>query len=549
MTALAKVLAIALSVSSIQGAYGAPEKLSANQVLYMGNGAEPKDLDPSLITGEPEGNVVNNLFEGLVSLDDNLNPTPGMAESWTLSSDGKVYTFKIRKNAKWSDGKDITADDFVWSWTRTLDPMTASEYAYQLYYVVNGEAYNTGKMKDPKQLGLKAVDSHTFQVTLANPTPFFLKLAAFYTLYPTPKHVVTKFNMSQWTKEGNMVSNGPYKLVEWKLNRHIKVVPNEFYWDKDKVKLKEVYFYPTENSDTEEKMFLSGKLHITSTVPSVRIPFYEADLKKKGDSSVYQAHAQLASYFYRFNTKRKPTDDWRVRRALALTIDRRALIKNVLHGAQIPATSFTPALNGYSYKSDLPESVSPAAIAEAKKLLAEAGYPEGKGMPPVDILYNTLEAHKKIAVAIQSMWKTNLGINVGLFNQEWKVYLDTEKRMDYTISRAGWVADYPDPNTFLDLFVTGGGNNKTGWSNKDYDNYIKMAGQTADESKRLEDFQKAEAILMKEMPMLPIYFYSRARLVSRQLRVLKNGTSGVWVPNLIDRIVFKNFVLVDSQAS
>ncbi len=543
MTAFARFLGIAIvSVVFLNTSCTCEDKSSKGQVLHVGNGSEPKDLDPSLATGEPESNVINNVFEGLVSLNETtLQPAPAIAESWTISPDGKIYTFYLRKDAKWSDGKEITAEDFVWSWTRVLEPLTASEYAYQLYYIKNGEDYNKGKIKDSSQLGIKALDKYTLQVELANPTPFFLKLASFYTLYPTPKQSVTKFKGQEWTKEGNMICNGPYKLVEWKLNRYIKVVPNEHYWDTKSVRFKEIYFYPTENSDTEEKMFLSGKLHITNTVPPLRVPYYQ-----KINDPNFKAPPQLATYFYFFNVKRKPTNDARVRRALSLVIDRKSIVENILHGGQIPATSLTPSVNGYFYKNeDLPESVSPTAIAEAKQLLKEAGYPDGKGLPPIDIHYNTLEAHKKIAVAIQSMWKKNLGINVGIYNQEWKVYLDTQIKMDFTISRRGWVADYPDPNTFLDLFVTDGGNNKTGWSNKEYDNYIHLAGQTMDEQKRFDYFHKAEAILLKELPLLPIYFYTKPRLRTPNLRKLQDGKYVDWEFGVLDRIVYKNFVLVD----
>lgn len=546
MKAIARFLSISLSVVMLHEVQAVNYKPSANQILNLGNGAEPRELDPALATGEPEGNILDNIFEGLASLDNKtLEPTPGVAESWTISKDGKTYTFKIRKDAKWSDGKSLTAHDFVWSWTRTLMPMTASEYAYQLYYIKNGEAFNKGKIKDASTLGVKAIDDHTLEVVLDHPTPFFLKLTSFRTLYPTPKHVVTKFPGQDWTKEGNMVSNGPYKLAQWKLNRHIKVVENEHYWDKSSPRMKEIFFYPTENSDTEEKMFLSGKLHITNTVPSLRVPFYEKTSKTQGDSSIYRSAPQLASYFYWINVKRKPMDDKRVRRALALTIDRTEIVRNVLHGGQLPASSFTPTVHGYSYKSNIPPTVTPASIAEAKKLLADAGYPEGKGMPRIEIHYNTLEAHKKIAVAIQSMWKKNLGIDVGIFNQEWKVYLDTQKKFDFTLSRGGWVADYPDPNTFLDIFVTGGGNNHTQWSNKEYDNFIDLAGQTLDEKKRFEYFQKAEGILMDELPLLPIYFYTRQRLVYPDLKVVENGKYVKWTPNIIDRTVYKGFSLVE----
>ena len=387
--------------------------------------------------------------------------------------------------------------------------MTAAEYAYQLYYIKNGEQFNKGQLKDPSLVGVKALDPYTLQVELVNPTPFFLKLTAFHALNPVPPHVVSKFPGQEWTKEGNLVSNGPFKLTEWKLNRHIRLEANPFYWDRAAVKLKDIYFYPTENVDTEEKMFTAGKLHITNTVPTLRTPYYAQMAKQAKGYQPYKDTPLLASYFYRFNVKRKPTDDWRVRRALALTIDRKAIVERIMHGGQIPATTFTPPVIGYSFKGDLPDNVTPAAIAEAKKLLAEAGYPEGKGLGKIEILYNTNEGHKKIAVAIQDMWKKNLGIDVGLFNQEWKVYLDTQRRMDFTISRAGW------------------------------------AGQTLDQAKRFENFHKAEAILMKELPVLPIYFYTYNRLVSEHIKMIENGQFREWSANIMQRFVYKNFAMVD----
>lgn len=521
--------------------------LAKDQSLVIGNGAEPKELDPALATGDVEAHVLDNLFEGLVALDhETLQPIPAMAESWTVSPDGKKYVFKIRPNARWSDGKEITAEDFVWSWERALTPMTAAEYAYQLYYIKNGEKFNKGQIKDPKQLGVKATDKLTLEVELENPTPFFLQLAAFHTLNVVPKHVVTKFSGQDWTKEGNLVSNGPYKLKEWKLNRHIILVPNEYYWDKDAVKLTQLTFSPTENADTEEKMFISGKLHMTSTVPTLRIPYYRAQENKNVDAyHPFKLTPQLASYFYRFNVKRKPTDDLRVRRALSLAIDRKAIVERILQGGQTPATSFTPPVMGYSFKGDMPDTVTPAAIAEAKKLLAEAGYPDGKGLPSIEILYNTNEAHKKIAVAIQDMWKKNLGIDAVLFNQEWKVYIDAQRKMNFTVSRSGWIGDYPDPNTFLDMFLTNGGNNLTGWSNKDYDENIHLAGQTLDQQKRFEYFHKAEAILLKELPVLPIYFYTKNTLVSEHMKRFKDGKIVDWTSNIINRLTLKNVVVAD----
>lgn len=523
--------------------------ISKQQILHVGNGAEPKELDTAIATGLIEAHILDNLFEGLTTIDPfTTEPIPGVAESWTLSQDAKTYTFKIRKNALWSDGKEITADDFVWSWTRVLNPTTASEYAYQLYYVKNAESFNKGKMKDPKQLGFKVLDKYTLQVQLENPTPFFLRLTAFHTLYPTPKHVIEKFPGQDWTRDSHIVSNGAFKLAEWKLNQHVKLVANENYWDKSAVQLKEIYVYPTENIDTEEKNFTAGKIHMTFTVPALRIPFYKDMISKKPDAyHVFKADPFLAVYFYRFNVTRKPMDNPMVRRALALTIDRKLLVENVLKGGQTPARSFTPPVANYSFKGNLPESVSDKDIKEAKNLLTQAGYPDGKNMPKIEILYNTDADNKRIAVAIQGMWKKNLGIDVGLFNQEWKVYLDSQNKLNYDIARARWVGDYPDPNTFLDMFVTNGGNNNTGWSNKQYDEWIAKAAAQKDQGLRYEAFKKAEEILMKELPVVPIYIFTNTKLVSEKVKMYNPKTKEIsaWKSDIMDRQNYKYYVMAD----
>ncbi|MEZ4743078.1 MAG: peptide ABC transporter substrate-binding protein [Bdellovibrionota bacterium] len=523
-------------------------KLAKNQVLRLGNGAEPKELDPAKATGAPEGKILDSIFEGLVTLDPyTMEPVPGVAESWSLSKDGKTYTFKIRKDAKWSDGKPLTANDFVWSWKRALSPKIASEYAYQLYYLKDGESYNKGKATADK-VGVSAKDKQTLVVTLESPTPFFLRLCAFRTLYPTPRHVVEKYPDQEWTKEEHIVSNGPFKLVEWKINRHIKVVKNPNYWDAKSIKLNEAYFMPIEQQDTAEKTFFAGGLDLTTTVPSLKIPSYKKEIAKHpGEYHPYKSNPYLGVYYYRFNVTKKPTNDVRVRRALAMTVDRKLIVERVTRGGQIPATSFTPPNTaGYTFKGELPVSVTPEVIKEAKKLLADAGYPNGKGLPPIEILYNTNEDHKKVAIAIQSMWKKNLGIDVKLYNQEWKVYLDSQQKMNYTISRAGWIGDYPDPNTFLDMWLTGGGNNQTGWSNKKYDSLIAEAKLLTSTKERYGKFMEAEKILLDELPVLPIYIYTNNRLVSEKLKMFgKDGKLTEWTPNIEDKLFLKNYALVN----
>ena len=521
------------------------QDLHQNQTIQIGNGAEPKDLDPAIVTGVPEAHIVENLFEGLTTLDPFTQEVlPGVATSWTVSQDGRSYTFHLRPDAKWSDGTALTAKDFLFAWERVLNPKTASEYAYQLHPIKGAEHYNKGQTKDFSQVGVKALSDQELLVTLENPIAFFLQLTAFHTLFPTPSQVITKLkDQTQWTRPEHMVSNGPFRLNTWRMNQEIKLVKNEHYWDKDNVFLQESIFLPIENADTEEKKFISGEIHMTSGLPPHRIPQYTKD-----KSQDFQAHPLLASYFYYFNTEQKPTNDKRVRRALALAIDRQAIVEKITKGGQIPAVQFTPPqVGGYSYQGPktLPTGTpSQEHIQEAKKLLAEAGYPEGKGLPTLQILYNTGDAHKKVALAIQSMWKKNLNIEAELFNQEWKVYLDTMLKGQYTVARGGWTADYSDPNTFLDLWVTGGGNNRTRWSSKTYDQWIEEAAKTQDHNQRNQIFQKAESLLLEELPILPIYIYTKTNLVSQKIRMIqKNGELSPWTSNPSDRIQLKYYAI------
>jgi oligopeptide transport system substrate-binding protein len=478
------------------------------QIINIGNGAEPKDLDPHIVTGVPEHHILQNLFEPLVSKDPKtLQPVPGVAESWTLDKSGKVYTFKLRKNAVWSNGDPVTAEDFVYSWQRLLKPETASEYAYQAYYLVNGEEYNKGTVKDPNQVGVKAIDKNTLQVTLKNPTPFFLGLLYHHSLYPVHKGTVEK-HKAQWTRKENIVTNGAFVLDAWQINKVVTLKKNEKYWDAAKVTLTQANFLPVEKQDTEEKMFRSGELHTTNEVPLEKITFW----KNKKDG-VYQESPYLGIYHYWINTTRKPFDDKRVRKALNLALDREKIVNLVTRGGQLPATAFTPpGTGGYTPTPRLPKGSE--RLEEAKKLLAEAGFPGGKGLPAIDLLYNTSDSHKKIAEAIQQMWKTSLGIDITLYNQEWKVYLDSQQQKNFSLSRAGWIADYNDPNTFLDMFLTGGGNNHSGWSNKTYDKLIADAAKETNAKKRLEIFRKAEDILLEDLPCIPIYVYTRVYLKS-----------------------------------
>lgn len=503
-----------LSFSFFASAGFAKEK-----ALHVGNGAEPRELDPGRATGSTESDIIRQLFEGLIELHPiSLDPIPGQAESWTVSEDAKTYVFKLRKGLKWSDGMPVTAHDYVYSWRRVVDPNTASEYAYIMYVLKNGEIIGTGKEKDLTKLGVKAVDDLTLQVDLEEPVAYFAHLAAFYTYLPVPKHVVSKMDATEWYKPKNIVVNGPYKLKEWELNKHIKLVKNPLYREADKVSVQEVYFHPVENQDTEERMFRTGQLDMTNEVPIIKVPNYIRQKKKTEGYHPYQNTPGLAFYYYEFNTKKAPFDNPKVRQALSLAIDRKLLVERVTRRGEKPAVNFVPpGAGGYPIRNLISES---ADLEKAKSLLAEAGYKDGKNWPKdVNILYNTSENHKRVAVAIQQMWKDALKIDIKLYNQEWKVYLNTRQQGNFDVARAGWIGDYPDPNSFIGLFTSTSGQNNTGWGPKKFDDLVNEANRTTDQAKRFELFSKAEDLLYEEMPLIPIYYYSYSKLVAEHVKI------------------------------
>jgi oligopeptide transport system substrate-binding protein len=492
------------------------------QTLNLGNQAEVRDLDPPLQVGVPESRILFQLFEGLVNKDPKtLKPTPGVAERWTVSKDGLVYTFYLRKNAKWSNGEEVTAPDFVYAITRLILPETAAEYAYYGYYVKNGKSVNS-KLKPPSELGLKVIDPYTLQITLENPTPFFLGLLAHQTYAPAHKATIEKWGKA-WTRPEHFVGNGAFTLTNWEVNKVITLKPNPYYWDKDKVKLSIANFYPTENYDTEEKMFRTGKLDITMNVPIEKIPFW-----KKDSTGVFHSDPWLGAYYYLFNHKKRPTDDIRVRKALTLAVDRERIVNLVTRGNQDPALSFVPpGTGGYFPKPILNPRVDAKSLAEAKRLLAEYVRDlKGEPFPKIEIMYNTSEEHKKVAEAVQAMWKQNLGVDATLVNVEWKVFLDNHKTGNYIVCRKGWIADYNDPTTFLDLYMTNSGGNGTGWGNTVYDGALASAAKELDLKKRLTFFQKAESVMMDELPVLPVYIWKRNYLMSKKVKG--------WYPNVED---------------
>lgn len=481
------------------------------QILHISNGTEPEDIDPQIVTGVPEHHIITALYEGLVGEDPkDLHPVPGVAERWEVSTNGLVYTFHLRPNARWTNGERVTAPDFVRSYQRILSPTLAGDYAYMLYVMKGAEAYHKGGLKDFPAVGVKALDEGTLQITLESPTPYFVSLLNHYTWFPVPLSVIEKHGPAdkrgnRWTRPGNFVGNGPFRLKEWRMNDVLVAEKNPDYWDAANVKLNAIHFYAMDSAETMERSFRAGQLHNAYTILATKIDPY-----KKQNPELLHISPHLASYFYRLNCVSGPTTNKLVRQALVMAIDRKSIVENVTRGGQIPATWFTPpGCGGYTARARFKEDV-----AGAKQKLAEAGFPDGKGLQKIEILYNTDENHRAIAEAIQEMWRKNLGIDATLVNQEWKVYLDNNRKLNYQITRAGWTGDYVDPNTFLDMFTSWSQQNQTGWKNAQYDDRIRRAAIEQDPAKRLELFQQAEEILLEELPIMPIYIYTRIYLLS-----------------------------------
>ncbi len=487
---------------------GAPteaDTAAAQGILLIGNGTEPQDLDPQVVTGVPESKLANAFFEGLVSYGPQGNDTvPGAAESWDVSEDKLTYTFHLRAAARWSNGDPVTATDFVRSYQRILTPSLAAEYSYKLFDVVGAEAYYRGELKDFAQVGFSAPDPLTLVIRLHHRTPYFLEQLKHSSWFPVHIPTVEKFGGldrkgSAWTRPGNLVGNGPFVLAEWKPNQRIIATRSPTYWDRDSVRLNAIHFFAVDDANTEERMFRTGLLHRTNDLPIGKIDSYRRDY-----SDVYQQSPYYGLYYFRINVTRPPFNDVRVRRAFNLALDRESLVKFVTRGGQEPAYSLAPPASFYTARARFH-----ADAAEARRLLAEAGFPGGAGFPKVEVLYNTSENHRKICEALQEMWRRELGVEVSLVNQEWKVYLETMHRLDYQIGRAGWIGDYLDPHTFYDTFVTGGGNNDTGWSNAKYDQLLRDSFKAPTPEARLEIFQQMEEIFVSELPIIPIYYYQR----------------------------------------
>ncbi|WP_019121517.1 peptide ABC transporter substrate-binding protein [Brevibacillus massiliensis] len=472
--------------------------------------SEPPTIDPGLAEDSTSNTVIKAIFDGLYRLDQDGKPQPSVAEGVDVSTDGLTYTFHLR-DTKWSNGDPVTAKDFEFAWKRALDPKTASNYAYQLYYLKNGEAFNKGQAK-ADDVGVKAKDDKTLVVTLENPTPFFLELTAFTTYLPVDQKVVEA--NPKWANEADtIVSNGPFKMDTWEHKSKITLSKNDNYWDKDVVKLDKIQMSMIDADDTVLNMFDNGELDWAgaplNSLPTDAIPA----LKDAGRLHIYPVSSV---YWYKFNTEKPPFNNAKIRKAFAYAINRQAIIDNLLQADQKPALGAVPtsmSLNPQGYFKD-------NDVETAKKLLAEGMQELGiDKLPPITLSYNTNQGHQQIAQAVQDQWKKNLGVDVKLENQEWKVYIDSLHQGNYQIGRMGWNADFNDPMTFLDAFKEkNGGNNDTRWENPKYKELLDQALKEVDIEKRKALMKEAEQILMDEMPVVPIYFYTSSYVANPNLK-------------------------------
>ena len=490
-------------------------------ILLVGNSAEPKALDHQLVTGVPESKVIGALFEGLVADDpaqDDAAP-PGAAASWEHNEDMTQWIFHLQPEGKWSDGAPLTAHDFVFAYNRLLHPDFAGPYAEMLYFLENAEAFNKGKITDFSQVGVKAVDDFTLAVKLREPVPYLPSLTRHYTWFPVPRHVVLQHGkmtdrFTQWSVLPNLVGNGAFKLTAWRFHDFIEVKRNPHYWDAANVGLNGIRFYPIENPYTETRAFLSGQLHTIYQLPSDLIRTI-----KKNDPQFLRQEPYVGTTFVRLNTKRPALADPRVRQALSLTLDREQICEHIMEGF-FPARSMTPKMGSYQPEPKL--SFDPE---KARALLAEAGFPDGEGFPVFSMLISR-PAARAGAEAIQAMWSKHLNIRINIQNMDWGSYINAQQTLNFDMASAGWIGDYLDPTTFLNIWTQGNGNNNTGWSDPRYEALLREAALKSEPAARLALFREAESLLMDAQPIVPISFYTRNYLLRPEVKG--------WHPLLLD---------------
>jgi oligopeptide transport system substrate-binding protein len=576
-----KYLAVALAACSILGALtgcqATPKETSStttssNVPITACIGSEPKSIDPAINQAVDGSSYIVHTFEGLTKMDKNNKIVAGVAADPKISADGLTYTYTIRSDAKWSDGVAVKAGDFVYAWQRAVNPVTASAYAYQLNYIKNAQEINAqavdksgnpekvkfgadGKPVQDKDgnytadangkyvsanadgtptwlndLGVKATDDHTLVVTLAGPCAYFPQITAFPTLYPVRKDIVDK-NPDTWaTDPKTFIGDGPYTITEWDHNSKIVMKKNANYYAKDQIVSNEIDWLLMDADNSILAAYKNGQIQLSDNMPTAEIPA----LVKSGDCKVYP---NLGTYYIDFNNTKAPFNNLKVREAFNLAYDREYLTSTAVQGGYKPAAAWVPtgipdATTGSDFrvvgKDYFTTSTSSYAanVKKAQQLLSEAGYPGGKGFPTVEYKYNTTTLHKAVAEYLQQEWKKNLGVNVTLVDEEWAVLQADRNNKNYQIARDGWLGDYVDPMTFVDVFTSKSGNNSTGFANADYDKLVDAAKKSNDVKTRMTDMHKAEDILMANMPMSPVMYYSDPDLVSSKLSGYVHSTLG-----------------------
>lgn len=519
------------SFSSLAANVPAGTKLADKQEFVRGNGTEVASIDPHKTEGVPESHAIRDLLEGLVNQDANGKTVPGVAESWE-TTDNKTFIFHLRKDAKWSNGDPVTADDFVYSFKRAVDPATASPYSWYLEMttMVNAADIIAGK-KDKDSLGVKALDDNTLEVNLETAVPYFVKMMGHTTVKPVHRATVEKWG-DQWTKPEHFVGNGAYVVDKWTVNERLVMKRNPYYWDNEHTVIDQVTYLPIENQVAEMNRFLSGEIQMTYELPLEHF----RRLKKEYPESV-NVKGNLCTYYYGFNNRKAPFDDVRVRKALSYAIDRDIIANAIMGQGQKPAYFMTPEITA-DFNPEMPaygKMTQKERIAEAKKLLADAGFDKSNPLE-FTLLYNTSENHKKIATAIQSMWKTALGVNITLENQEWKTFLDTRRSGNYDVTRSGWCGDYNEASSFLSLMQSNNSSNDQKYHSDEYDAVMEKALNAKSDEEREALYVEAEKLLARDMPIAPIYQYVTSRLVSPQL-------GGYPVNNAEDKIYTKDLYI------
>lgn len=494
----------------------------AGQSLSYNICTQPETIDPALSISVEEANIILANFQGLMRLDKDNKAVPGIAESYKKDSDVK-YTFKLRE-AKWSDGKSVTAGDFEYAWKRVLNPETGAKYAYQLYYIKNGEAYNK-KITSADNVGIRVIDNKTLEVTLESPTEYFLELLALPIYMPVREDVILE-NPGKWAESPTTyIGNGPFRMTSWRAGDAIEFVRNEKYYDVSRVKLNKVIFRMIKKSDEYLAAWERGEIDIIESPPSSEI----SRLKNENKLTIIP---YVGTYFYVFNNNVKPLNDSRVRKALTYAIDRNVIIQNVLKNEALPAAALVPKgipdaditrdfrdVGGAYFRGE-------GQVAEAQRLLYEAGYPGGSGFPVITLNYDNTGYHRELAQTIQEMWMTNLGITANLQAQDWEVLKRTRTSGSFEIARQGWIADFMDPMAFLDMFVTDRGNNEARYSNKTYDELIASAKRETDQQKRIQYLHDAENVIMGDMPVLPVFFYTNLLLIKPHVKGIVKSPLG-----------------------